>query len=177
MQAQKTGYRQEIVNEISENIKNAKSFYVTSFGSLSVTKLEGLRKGLRKNASSHFVVKNTLGKIALKQCGYEQIANNIKGACAISFSSNETTGCLKNIVDFKKENEGFSIVGGVYSGQVFDEVSLVSLAKLPSREEIISQLLSSMLAPLSNFVGVSKEVIAGFVRVVDGYSKTKQKGA
>jgi len=76
--------------------------------------------------------------------------------------------------NYVKQNEGaFELVAGIVDGEFLGTKEIVNLSKLPSKEELYAQMLGSMQAPLSNFVGIGNNLISGFVRCLDQVAEQK----
>jgi large subunit ribosomal protein L10 len=146
-----------IVQELSDKFARAKIAIVTDYRGLTVTELEELRVALRKSDSEVRVAKNTLLRRAVEGTPFEPMNDHFKGTSALTVSYADPVGPAKALVDFAKIHERLLIRTAVMDGKLLSPEDLVALSKLPSKEILLSQLLSVMQA-----------VPTGFVRVLNG---------
>ncbi|MCE3039721.1 50S ribosomal protein L10 [Helicobacter anatolicus] len=142
--------KQALVENLSSEFKNANSLIVCDYKGLSVSKLEMLRKAARSSDAKVQVIKNTLAKIAFKNAGYPDFAINDTN---IFVWSNDQISLSKFVVKFSEENKDlFSVKMGCFDGEIVNSDHIVSVSKLPSRDELIGMLLSVWTAPARYFV-------------------------
>lgn len=139
--------KKQIVNELTERIKNAKSGVIVSYMGLNVQDDTALRKELRKNNVEYTVVKNTLTRMATKNVGYDSLSDIFNGTTALA-TSEDFTAPAKVICEFAKKHEQLVVKAGFLDGEVLDANGVVELSKIPSREGLIAKLLGSIQGPL-----------------------------
>ena len=139
--------KKQIVNELTERIKNAKSGVIVSYMGLNVQDDTALRKELRKNNVEYTVVKNTLTRMATKNVGYDSLSDIFNGTTALA-TSEDFTAPAKVICEFAKKHEQLVVKAGFLDGEVLDANGVVELSKIPSREGLIAKLLGSTQGPL-----------------------------
>ncbi len=149
--------KKKIVEELHERLTKSKVVIVTDYKGLNVETMTELRRKLREEQIDYQVVKNTLLIRAAKETGVALIQDHLKGPSAIALSFDDPVAPAKVLMEFTKKNEKLEIKAGVMEDQVLDLASIKALAALPSREALLSQLLSAM-------VGVP----TGLVRVLNG---------
>lgn len=149
--------KKKIVEELHERLVKSKVVIVTDYKGLNVEAMTELRRRLREAQIDYRVVKNTLLIRAAKETGVALIQDQLRGPSAIALSFNDPVAPAKVLMDFSKKNEKLDIKAGVMEDRVLDLDSIKALAALPSREALLSQLLSAM-------VGVP----TGLVRVLNG---------
>lgn len=142
--------KQAKVKELTEKFQKAQSAILTSYIGISVEKDTELRKRMREAGVEYKVVKNTLTSRAAKELGYD-LDQFLAGPVAIAFGYEDPTAPARILADFAKESKFVELKAGVVQGQVFDTAKVVELSKIPPREVLLSRLLGSMKAPLSNF--------------------------
>ncbi len=145
------------VQALNETFSKAKFAVVTDYRGLKVTELEKLRRELRQNDAFIQVAKNTLLKLAVKGTEFEDLGESFTGTTAIAFSFEEPVGTAKVLSEFAKENEALKIRTAVMEGKVLTVEDVSSLAKLPSKEQLLGQLC-----------GVLQAVPTGLVRALNG---------
>lgn len=164
--------KEEIVKIVSENAKTAKSGVFIEYKGSTVAEMEGLRNELRQAGSNIKVAKKNLIKIALKEAGYD--AENmpiLDGQVAIAFGSESEVAAPKAVDKFIKGKETFKILGGLMNGEFLAADRVIALAKLPTRIELLGQLVGTIAAPMSSLVFALNDVNGRFVRVLDGIRK------
>ena len=139
--------KKQIVNELTDRIKNAKSGVIVSYSGLNVADDTALRKELRKNNVEYSVVKNTLTRMAAKNVGYDALSDVFNGTTALA-TSEYFTAPAKIICEFAKKHEALKVKAGFIDGEILDENGVIELSKIPSREGLIAKLLGSIQGPL-----------------------------
>lgn len=150
--------KQVRVEEITEKFKGAATAVVVDYRGLNVTQLTELRKQLREAGVEFKVYKNTMTRRATEVAGLEGLNEFLTGPNAIAFSSEDVVAPAKIINDFAKKNEQLEIKAGVIEGTIASADDIKALAELPSREGLLSMLLSVLQAPMRNFALVTKAV-------------------
>ncbi len=131
------------VAELTEQFTNSSAAVLTDYRGLTVKDLKALRRSLGEDAS-YAVTKNTLTKIAAKQAGLEQLAEQLKGPTAIAFISGDVATVAKGLRDFAKANPLLVIKGGVMDGRILNADEVKKLADLESREVLLAKLAGAM---------------------------------
>lgn len=139
-----------LVEKLSSDFKGAQAIAVCDYKGLSVRELEKLRAEARKQNAKIQVVKNTLAKIALKNAGISGLdfrENNL-------FAWGEDQIALSKIICKFSESVGGKLVvkSGFYEGEVVDAAQIITISKMPSREELLGMLLSVWMGPARYFV-------------------------
>ncbi|UOF91882.1 50S ribosomal protein L10 [Fodinisporobacter ferrooxydans] len=155
------GVREEkaqLVSEITQKLRDSKSTIITDYRGLNVAEVTELRKKLREAGIEYRVYKNTLTRRATKETGLDAIDAQLTGPTAIAFSFEDVVAPAKILNDFAKNHKALEIKGGVVEGRVIDVEEVTALATLPSREGLLSMLLSVLQAPMRNFAYAVKQV-------------------
>ena len=146
------------VQEIAEKFQAAASVVVVDYRGLTVAQVTELRKQLREAGVEFKVYKNTLTRRAAEAAGLEGINEYLTGPNAIAFSNEDVVAPAKIINEFAKKNEALEIKAGIIEGTVSSVEDVKALAELPSREGLLSMLLSVLQAPVRNFALATKAV-------------------
>ena len=166
--------KEKVVRELTEKMKEAKAIYLTDFTGLDVVRATELRKKLREASVEYQVVKNTLAQLAAKNAGMEMLLDYLTGPTGLAFGVKDPIVPAKILVDFAKNDDKPSVKVGVIDGKMIDIKQVKQLALLPSREVLLSQLLSAMQSPISGLVGALSGIIQKFVGTVDAIAKQKE---
>jgi large subunit ribosomal protein L10 len=146
------------VSEISEKLKNSKCTIVTDYRGLNVSQVTQLRKSLREAGVEFTVLKNSLARRATANAELTELDEFLTGPTAIAFSTGDIVAPAKILTEFAKKNDKMTVKAGVVEGRVVGFDQIKALAELPSREGLLSMLLSVLQAPVRNFALAVKAV-------------------
>lgn len=149
--------KQQLVNEVSAKLKESSCTVVADYRGLTVAQVTQLRKNLREAGIEFQVLKNTLVRRATADAALTDLDEVLTGPTAIAFGK-DIVAPAKILSDFAKKNDKLQIKGGVVEGRVVDAAQIKALADLPSREGLLSMLLSVLQAPMRNFALAVKAV-------------------
>jgi len=152
------------VAEMKKMFEEADSFFVTDYQGLNVAHVTTLRANLRKNGVQFLVAKNTLLRLAASQAGVEGLDQYLTGPTAVAFAKADPVAAAKILNDSIKERELPRIKLFVVDKHEHQPADLARFADLPSREVLLSQVVSAVEAPLTELVGS----IDGFFRKLIG---------
>ncbi|MCA1321922.1 50S ribosomal protein L10 [Bacillus tianshenii] len=150
--------KKEIVGEIADKFKGSVSTIVVDYRGLNVSEVTELRKQLREAGVEFKVYKNSLTRRAAEAAELAGLNDALTGPNAIAFSTEDVVAPAKILNDFAKKHEALEIKAGVIEGNVATVEQVKALAELPSREGLLSMLLSVLQAPIRNFALVTKAV-------------------
>ncbi len=143
--------KKEEVTKLANKIKEAKLVLLTDYRGINVEDVTGLRAELRKTNSEYTVIKNNITKRALAEAGIEGLEEKLVGPTAVIMSNEDYLEPSKVIYKFAKDNEYYKIKGGVIEGKVMTAEEIITLAKLPSKETLLSMLAGALLSNISKF--------------------------
>lgn len=154
----KVELKQPIVQEISEQIKDAQSVVVVDYRGLTVAEDTQLRKQLREAGVAYKVYKNTLVNFAIKGTDFESLSDVLEGPNAFAISTTDATAPARVIAKFAKTAPALEIKAGVVEGTFYDADGMKAIATIPSREELLSKFLGSIQSPIANFARVINQI-------------------
>lgn len=154
----KVELKQPIVQEISENIKDAQSVVVVDYRGLTVAEDTQLRKALREAGVTYKVYKNTLVSRAVEGTQFESLKDVLEGPNAFAISTTDATAPARVLAKFAKTAPALEIKAGVVEGNFYDEAGMKTIASIPSREELLSKLLGSLQSPITNLARVLNQI-------------------
>ena len=143
--------KKEEVTKLANKIKEAKLVLLTDYRGINVEDVTGLRAELRKANAEYTVIKNNITKRALAEAGIEGLEDKLVGPTAVIMSNEDYLEPAKAIYNFTKNNDFYKIKGGVVEGKVMTAEEIITLAKLPSKETLLSMLAGALLANISKF--------------------------
>nr|WP_263323894.1 50S ribosomal protein L10 [Neobacillus sp. Marseille-Q6967] len=147
-----------IVDEIAEKLKNSVSTVVVDYRGLTVAEVTELRKQLREAGIEFKVYKNSMVRRAAEAVELAGLNDALTGPNAIAFSSDDVVAPAKILNDFAKKHDALELKAGVIEGNVATVEEVKALAELPSREGLLSMLLSVLQAPIRNLALAAKAV-------------------
>jgi len=150
--------KQQIVEEITTKLRESAATVLADYRGLNVAQVTELRRKLREAGIEFKVLKNTLIRRATANAELTDLDSVLTGPTAVAFGKDDVVAPAKILSEFAKQNDALKIKGGVVEGRVvgFDEIK--ALADLPSREGLLSMLLSVLQAPVRNFALAVKAV-------------------
>lgn len=150
--------KQPIVEEIKENIKDAKSVVLVDYRGLTVEQDTQLRKTLREAGIIYKVYKNTMVKLAIDGTDFVSLKDDLEGPTAVVISKEDATAPARLVAKFAKDNPQIEMKSGVVEGTYYDNAGIKVIATIPSREELLSKFLGSIQSPIANFARVIKQI-------------------
>lgn len=150
--------KKQIVEEISAKLQASKSTIVVDYRGLNVAEVTELRKQLREAGIDFKVYKNSMTRRAADAAELSALNESLVGPNAIAFSNEDVVAPAKILNDFAKKHEALEIKAGVIEGAIATVEEIKALADLPSREGLLSMLLSVLQAPVRNLALAAKAV-------------------
>ncbi len=168
-----TAEKEQVITELKERIEASHLVILTSFKGIDGDQATVLRRQLRESDVTFKVYKNTLALRALDELGLNDAAQYMVGPTAWAFSE-DPVAPAKIMKNFAKDAEMLSMAGGILDGVVVGPDQLQTLADLPSKDQLLAQLVGVIAAPLRNLVGVLNAVPRNLVNVIDQIQKQKE---
>lgn len=150
--------KKQIVDEIAGKLKESKSTIVVDYRGLTVSEVTELRKELREAGVEFKVYKNSMTRRAAEAAELAGLNTSLTGPNAIAFSTEDVVAPAKILNEFAKKHEALEIKAGVGEGNIVTVEEIKALADLPSREGLLSMLLSVLQAPIRNLALATKAV-------------------
>ncbi len=163
--------KQQQVAALKEAFEKANVGVLVNYNGITVEKDTKLRKQLREAGCVYKVVKNTLLSRAFKDAGIEGLDECLNGTTAIAYSENGYTEAPKILSDYAKDNENFQVKAGFIDGGAVDAKSIDALAKLPSKEVLLAQVLGGLNGPIQGFANVLNGTMRGLVIALNAIAK------
>ena len=150
--------KKEEVKKLADQMKDAKLILLTDYRGISVEDVTNLRKDLREKSTEYKVIKNNITRRALEECGIKELDSVLEGPTAVIMTNEDFLEPTKAIYEFTKKNDYYKIKGGVVEGKVMTAEEIITLAKLPSRQDLLSMLAGGLLANISKFAVALEQV-------------------
>lgn len=152
--------KKEEVTKLAEEMKAAKLILLTEYRGITVEADTKLRRDLRATNSSYRIIKNNITRRALAEAGIEGLEDQLVGPVAVVLNNEDYLDGTKVIYNFTKDNDYYKIKGGVIDGKLMTTEEIITLAKLPSRETLLSMLAGGLLANISKLAVALEQVRA-----------------
>jgi large subunit ribosomal protein L10 len=164
----------EKVEQLNAIFAEARSVVLNDFTGLDVEKLSTLRTRCREQGVEYLVVKNTLAKRGLKGTPAEGLDAHFEGPTALAIGRDSENVAAKIIAEFAKEHEIPTFKAGIVEGKVIDATEVLALAKLPSREELVSQVMAGIMGPGNGLVSVLQGTLRNLMYALNAIQEKKQ---
>ena len=152
--------KQAIVAALTERIKNASAGVFVDYRGINVAQDTELRTELRKNDVEYSVIKNTLTRFALDDCGLKEIDPILNGTTSLATSTGDPIAPFRIISDYsKKLNDVFNIKAAFMDGKVLSAAEIEEISALPSKEALYSQVFGTLLAPITSLAVVLNQIL------------------
>ncbi|MCF7907223.1 50S ribosomal protein L10 [Patescibacteria group bacterium] len=164
--------KEEIVNQLEKDLKGIKSLVFVDYSGLKVGQVDELKKNLKENSCQYFVAKKTLLNLVFQKIGLGHIdLSKIQGGLGLAYSLEDEVAPIRVAFKFAKENDEVKINGGIMGDEFLASEKAKILSTLPSREELIAKLLSTIKAPINNLAYVLKGNLRGLVYILSSINK------
>jgi len=152
--------KEEEVKKLADNLKEAKVILLTDYRGINVADVTKLRNDLRNANSEYKVIKNNIIKRALNQNGENGLDELLEGPTAIVIGKEDYLEPSKVIYNYSKNNDFYKIKGGIIDGKVMTAEEIITLAKLPSRQELMAKLAGALLGNITKLAVALDQVKA-----------------
>lgn len=164
------------ITDLQELLGGSALAILTEYRGLKVSELTRLRNDLRPKGTEYHVAKNTLLLRAANQLGYTGLDEALAGPTAVAFIKEDLSGGAKAVLDFARANKTIVVKSGILGGKLLSSDELEAITKLKSKNELVANMLGSLLAPPRNLVNVLSQTTRGLVNVLDAYRKKLEEG-
>ncbi len=172
-------YKVEEIKQLKERLKDSKAIVLIDYKGINIEEVDELRNRMRNSEVDYFVSKNTFIKIALNELGISELDEYLVGPTAVAVSAVDEVSPARELVKFKdditKEKEFPFFKAGFVNGNFMEVSDLNKLAKLPTKDQLLSMVLQGFNAPMSGLVGALSGIMRNFVYAVDAIKKQKEE--
>ena len=169
--------KKQMVADLATKLKNASGGVLVDYQGINVEQDTKMRTELREAGVDYFVFKNTLARLAVKECGFEELLPVLEKMTAIAVSEYDPVAPAKILTAYADKIETFKIKAGFVDGGVIDVQGVNQLATLPSKEELVAKMLGSLQAPIYGIVTVLNGNLSGLARVIQAIHDQKAEQA
>jgi large subunit ribosomal protein L10 len=165
----------ELIETLQTTLNASSTVVVTHQVGMTVAESSDLRVKMREAGAGFKVTKNRIAKLALKGTRYEELDGMFTGPTAIG-TSEDPVAAAKALVDFAKDNDKLTIIGGSMDGKTLDKAGVEALAKMPSLDELRGRLVGLIQAPAAKIARVTQAPAGKVARVIKARSDQLQQG-
>lgn len=151
--------KQQQVADLSAKIAGAVTGVVVDYRGITVADDTVLRKELRENGVDYFVVKNTILKRAIDGTDLDEMKSVLEGTTAIALSADDYTAAARILNKYAEAHDNFKIKSGFLDGKIIDNETIVSLAKLPTKEVLLATVCNAFQAPIAAFARAVQAIV------------------
>ena len=155
------------VEELAALLSGSSLVVLTDYRGLTVTNIRVLRGKLREQNITYRVAKNTLLSLAADKAGKPALKEALTGPTAVAFGNDEVTALAKTLGDFERSSRILKVKAGLLGDKLIPASDVLALANLPTRPELLTQVVAGVQAPVAGLVGVLSGVIVGFVGTLE----------
>lgn len=167
----------KLVGELQDRFKQASVAMLATPRGLSVAEVQKLRRTLREVGGEYKVAKNTLARRAVQDTAYAPLHDLLDGPTGLVFGYEDPVAVAKALVRYTETTDKLSIKGGVLEQQLLAPAAVAELAKLPSREALLGQLLGLLQAPAAQLLRTIQEPAARVTRLLDQLRAAREHNA
>jgi large subunit ribosomal protein L10 len=160
------------VRSMKERLHGAHSALLTEYRGLSVRQISELRKQLKGASAEYRVLKNRLGRLAVKGSPLDPIGDHLKGPTGVAFTRHDAVAAAKALQTFARANPALTIKVGVVDGRLLQPEEIRALADLPSKEVLRAQVVGAIQGPLAQLVRLLTASHRELVHVLEARSKS-----
>jgi len=151
--------KKAIVAELAERLKGSVTGVLVSYKGINVADDTALRKELREAGVKYTVVKNTLLSRAAEMADLAGLQPTLEGTTALATSDEDYAAAARILANFAKKSKTFEIKAGYLDGEIVDLATIDSLAKLPTREVLLANVLGAFQAPIASFARAIQAIV------------------
>lgn len=165
--------KEQTIENFASEFKTAKSVVFANFQGLKVKESEELRKLCQAEQVVYMASKKTLIQKALESAGVKGNVRDFEGSVSVAFGQGDEIAPARVLAEYAKKHEAVKIYGGLLEGNFIDGAKVNALAKLPTKHQLLGQLVGTLNAPVSGFVNVLAGNLRGLVTVLGAIEKQK----
>jgi large subunit ribosomal protein L10 len=169
--------KEEIVSSLTAELGGVTAMIVADPTGLTVAEMKDLRNKLRPSGAEFRVAKNTLARIAAREAGREELVSLLVGPTAITLVPGDPAAAAKTLSDFGRTARKLELRGAYLDGETLGADSVKQLATLPSREQLLTNLVTGLVSPISGLANVLAQLPRGLVVALDQVRQQKEAAA
>lgn len=165
--------KQQIVKELTKKLQSATTGVLVDYKGIDVETDTELRRKMREAGVEYMVIKNTMLRFAVRECGLEELEPHLAGPSALAISATDPAAPAKIIYEYVGKEKPLTVKAGFIEGKVAAASDIEALSKLPSKEVLVQQVLGTMLAPVTGLANVLNANIRGLAVALQAIADQK----
>lgn len=167
--------KQFLLDDIKERIENSKGFIVTQYKNMTANNMAEFRGNLTKNGGEFEVIGKRVFIKAAQDHGIELKKDLLEGHIGIAFAEEDYISTAKELSRYAKETDNVEILSGFIEGQLYDKAAVIKLSTLPSLDQMRSQFVGLLQAPMSQTLGVFHSILTSVIYALENKAKLKSE--
>ena len=163
----------QIISHLADKFRKMKSVTFSSVAGYTMAHADSLRAKAAAENVDVFISKKTLLELAAKEAGLVIDRDALQGSILTAVSYGDEVAGAKLLKELQKTNDQVKLVSGVLEGKVITGAQVLALASLPSKHQMLGQLVGTLQAPISGFVRVMAGNLQGLVGVIGAIKEKK----
>jgi large subunit ribosomal protein L10 len=151
--------KQDVIDEIRSKLDRAQSAVVVDYMGVTVEQADAMRKKLREANVDYTVYKNKMVSRAIKDTKFAELESVLKGPSAFAFGYDDAITPARVLSGIMKDFKKMEFKAGIIEGNMYDAEGVKAIALLPSREELISKFMGSIISPVSKFARTLQAIV------------------
>lgn len=169
-----TTRKEKIVEEMTDKFGRASSIFLVDFTGMDVNLTNELRRNFRESNIEYRVLKNTMARLSFQKAGIDGMDDFLKGVNAYAISYDDPTVPAKILEKNKEFKEKLILKAALFEGKIVGAEQVQTISKLPSKMELLSQLVSMLNSPMSKLVGTLSASMSNLVNALRSLEKKKK---
>jgi len=159
----------KIVDQIKQDLTDCTAVWVVDYRGLSVKQAEDLRRKIAAEGAQYKIYKNTFTIRALQDLELPEMGSILEGPSGFVFTGEDPVAAAKILKQFAKENKQLSVKGGLFEGKILSDKEVIAVADMPSREELIGQVIGMLSNPLHEVIATldGSNVLYGLLDAIE----------
>ena len=166
-------FREKLVSRVRNGIEENSSVFLLNYNKVAAVNIAELRKRLKEEGADVYVSRNSLARLALRDSKYNEIVKKIEEQTAFVLSNSEADSIAKRLIKFINEHKNIKVSGGLLKGRVLSAADVNVLSELPSKNVLLSMLLSVIQSPLIRLAGALNANTQNLLSVLKQLSEKK----
>ena len=167
-------YKKDAVEELKTHFREGHDYIFADYRGLNVEQITDLRGKLRETGASFRVIKNRYAKIAMRELKLPDVSDLLIGPTALALPGEDTSVAAKILIDIARDTT-LGLKGAIIDGEIFDDAQVESYSRLPSKNVLISQLMSALNGSVTNLMYVLKAIPEKLVRTLQAVADSKEE--
>lgn len=167
----------QAVEDLQASVSQASLIMLVDYQGLDVKTLSGIRNKLQAAGTDFQVIKNTIFQRAVADSPAAVLAEDLKGATAVAYASDDVVAAAKAMIEFTKGPKAITVKNAVLDGMMMNPSQLEALSKVPSKPELQAMVVGGLQSPITNLVGTLQQLYGQFVMTIAAISEQQSAQA